>query len=162
MKLQIRKLQTALNPAYRKQTVKREDMDAFKLHLRNLLRHINPDESEENAKGHLSTFLKGAFYGADYLIATKERADLVIHSGPRADSPAAVLVETKRPRPQGQTAADMLRPDKPNVKALHELILYFLRERVEATQHRPQVSHRYRCARVLPLRRRRLRSPVLQ
>jgi adenine-specific DNA-methyltransferase len=132
MKLQIRKLQTALNPAYRKQTVKREDMDAFKLHLRNLLRHINPDESEENAKGHLSTFLKGAFYGADYLIATKERADLVIHSGPRADSPAAVLVETKRPRPQGQTAADMLRPDKPNVKALHELILYFLRERVEA------------------------------
>ena len=132
MKLALRKLQNALNPAYRKQTVKREEMEVFKHHLRALLGHINPDESEENAKGHLSTFLKGAFYGSDFLIATKERADLVIHNGPKADSPAAVLIETKRPRANGPAAPDMLRPDKPNVKALHELILYFLRERVEA------------------------------
>lgn len=133
MLLQVRKLQKALNPAYRKQTVKREEMEFFKYHLRTLLGHLNPDESEENAKGHLSSFLKSAFYGTDYLIATKERADLVIHNGPKADSPAAVLIETKRPRGLGQTAADMLRPDKPNVKALHELILYFLRERIEAS-----------------------------
>ncbi|MFM8363311.1 MAG: hypothetical protein ACKOA4_11490 [Haliscomenobacter sp.] len=98
MKLLLRNLQKALNPAYRKQTVKREDMEAFKRHLRLLLGHLNPDESEENAKGHLSSFLKGAFYGHDFLIATKERADLVIHNGPKADSPAAVLIETKRPR----------------------------------------------------------------
>jgi adenine-specific DNA-methyltransferase len=132
MKLQIRKLPQALNPAYRKQTVKREDMENFKRCLRSLFEHLNPDESEENAKGHLSAFLKGAYYGSEYLIATKERNDLVIHSGPKAASPAAVLIETKRPRPQGQTAPEMLRPDRPNVKALHELILYFLRERVEA------------------------------
>lgn len=131
MLLQVRKLQNALNPAYRKQTVKREDMESFKRHLRALLGHLNTEESEENAKGHLNSFLKSAFYSSDYLIATKERADLVIHSGPKADTPAAVLIETKRPRPIGQTAADMLRPDKPNVKALHELILYFLRERIE-------------------------------
>jgi adenine-specific DNA-methyltransferase len=87
MKLALRKLQNALNPAYRKQTVKREEMEVFKHHLHALLGHINPDESEENAKGHLSTFLKGAFYGSNFLIATKERADLVIHNGPKADSP---------------------------------------------------------------------------
>ena len=131
MKLLLRNLQKSLNPAYRKQTVRREDMEIFKQHLRRLLGHLNPEESEENAKGHLSSFLKGAFYGHEFLIATKERADLVIHNGPKADSPAAVLIETKRPRAQGPAAPDMLRPDKPNVKALHELILYFLRERVE-------------------------------
>lgn len=131
MKLLTHKLPQTLNPAYRKQTVKREDMENFKRHLRSLFEHLNPDEREENAKGHLSTFLRGAFYGSGYLIATKGSSDLVIHSGPKADSPAAVLIETKRPRSQGQTAADMLRPDRPNVKALHELILYFLRERVE-------------------------------
>jgi len=132
MKLALRKLPHALNPAYRKQTVKREEIEVFKRHLRTLLEHLNPDESEENAKGHLSTFLKGTFYGSEFLVATKERADLVIHNGPKADSPAAVLIETKRPRANGPSAPDMLRPDKPNVKALHELILYFLRERIEA------------------------------
>jgi len=133
MKLLVRKIQQALNPAYRKQTVRRDEMEAFKLHLAGLLRHINPDESEENAKGHLAAFLRSAFYGSDYLIATKDRADLVIHSGPKADSPAAVLIETKRPQPEGKPAAgDMLREKQPNVKALHELILYFLRERIEA------------------------------
>lgn len=132
MKLQLRKLQQALNPAYRKQTVKREEMEAFKQQLRGLLAHLNPDESEENAKGHLTTFLKGAFYADAYLVATKERADLVIHNGPRADAPVAVLLETKRPRAQGQpAAADMVRSDRPNVKAMHELLLYFLRERIE-------------------------------
>lgn len=131
MQLQKQKLQKFLNPAYRKQTVKREDMEAFKAHLRRLIEQINTDESEENAKGHLSQFLRSAFYGHDYLIATKERNDLVIHNGPKSDSPAAVLIETKRPRPQDQVAADMIRSDRPNVKALHELILYFLRERIE-------------------------------
>lgn len=131
MQLQIQKLQKVLNPAYRKQTVKREDMEAFKGHLRRLIEQINPEESEENAKGHLSQFLRSAFYGHEYLIATKERNDLVIHNGPKSTSPAAILVETKRPRPQDQVAADMIRPEKPNVKALHELILYFLRERIE-------------------------------
>ncbi len=73
MKLNIRKLQQALNPAYRKPTVKREDMDAFKLHLSHLMPHINPAESEENAKSRLSTLLKSTFYGADYVLVTKER-----------------------------------------------------------------------------------------
>jgi adenine-specific DNA-methyltransferase len=133
MKLHIRKIRQALNPAYRKQTVTREAMEAFKLQLRSLFQHVNPDESEENAKGHFAVFLRSAFYGNDYLVATKERADLVIHNGPKADSPAAVLLEIKRPQSDGKPAAhDMLRTDQPNVKALHELILYFLRERIEA------------------------------
>lgn len=131
MELQLRKPRTALNPAYRKQTVMREDMEAFKQQLRGLLGHLNPEESEENAKGHFSAFLKGAFYGRDYLVATKERADLVIHGGAKADSPAAVLIETKRPGSDGQAAGDMMRADRLNVKALHELVLYFLRERIE-------------------------------
>lgn len=131
MQLAITKLKKALNPAYRKQQVLRSDMEHFKLQLRTLLERLNPAESEENAKQHLTAFLKDAFYGKDFLIATKGRADLVVHTGPKSTSQPGVLVETKRPQAEGQTASDMIRADRPNVKALHELILYFLRERVE-------------------------------
>lgn len=129
MKLLLKTIPQALSPAYRKQPVRREDIERFKLHLRRLLHHLNPQETEENAKGHFADFLRGAFYGQDYLIATQERADLVIHAGPKPESPAAILFEVKRPRPDGQPAPEMLRPDRPHVKALYELILYFLRQR---------------------------------
>lgn len=132
MKLLLKTASRALNPAYRKQPVRREDMERFKTHLRLLLHHLNPGETEENAKGHFAAFLRDAFYGQDHLIATLERADLVIHNGPKADSSAAVLFEVKRPRAEGHAAADMIRPDRPNVKALHELILYFFRQRDDA------------------------------
>jgi len=56
---------------------------------------------------------------------------MVIHGQKSASSNPAVLFEVKRPRDKGQTANEMMRPDKANVKALHELILYFLRERIE-------------------------------
>jgi len=131
MKLQHTTLKKALNPAYRKQKVLRADIESFKVHLRTLLQRINTDESEENAKFHLAEFLNNTYYQGNYLIATKDRADLVIHADHSPRSPAAVLVETKRPRIHGQTAPDMVQPDKPNVKALHELILYYLRERIE-------------------------------
>lgn len=131
MKLLKIPLRKALNPVYRKQQLLRQEMEDFKGHLRTLLERINTDESEENAKGHLMAFLNNTYYQGEYLIATKGRADMVIHGQKSASSNPAVLFEVKRPRDKGQTAAEMMRPDKGNVKALHELILYFLRERIE-------------------------------
>ncbi|PSR08594.1 MAG: hypothetical protein C7N36_21720, partial [Bacteroidetes bacterium] len=80
MKLQHTTLKKALNPAYRKQKVLRADIESFKVHLRTLLQRINTDESEENAKFHLAEFLNNTYYQGNYLIATKDRADLVIHA----------------------------------------------------------------------------------
>lgn len=72
------------------------------------------------------TFLKDTFYRADYLVATKERTDFAIHLGKDAKAPAGVLFEIKKPT----NKADMITKNNLNTKAMHELILYFLRERL--------------------------------
>jgi type II restriction/modification system DNA methylase subunit YeeA len=131
--MQIRKipLRKTLNPAYRKQKVNRELVETFKEHFLTLLQRISTEESEENAKFHLTEFLNKVYYQGNYLLATKERADLVIHNGKSVKTPAGVLLETKRPQQGDKTAADMITAERPNAKALHELLLYFLRERIE-------------------------------
>lgn len=45
MKLLLKTASRALNPAYRKQPVRREDMERFKTHLRRLLHHLNSGEA---------------------------------------------------------------------------------------------------------------------
>ena len=132
MQLQYTTIASALNKAYRKEKVLREDLDNFKAQLRTLLGRINTDESEENAKNHLRDFLNDTYYKDQHLIATKGRADLVIHSEKKASSPVSVLFEVKRPRGQGDPqSAEMVSRERMNAKALHELILYYLRERME-------------------------------
>ena len=79
-----------MNKTYLKEKVIRSDIELFN--------RINEDESEENAKGHFKDFLNSVWYKDEYLIATKERADLVIHNAKKATSTVGVLFEVKRPK----------------------------------------------------------------
>jgi adenine-specific DNA-methyltransferase len=115
-----------LNKAYRLVKPRREDLDAFKTKFNNLLSHINEKESEENVKGHLAHFLRSAYYEPHHLIATKERADLVIHLEKDARSAVGVLFEVKKPN----NKAEMITRQNLNARSMHELILYFFRERI--------------------------------
>ena len=63
------------------------------------------------------------------------RNDLVIHNGSDAKSPVGVILEVKSPA----NAAEMPTPDKLNTKALQELLLYYLRERI--TLHNLELRH---------------------
>ncbi|WP_247233746.1 Eco57I restriction-modification methylase domain-containing protein [Telluribacter sp. SYSU D00476] len=87
---------------------------------------INEEESEENVKIHLMDFLKNTYYRNDYLIATKGRTDFVVHLGKEATSPVGVLFEVKRPK----NHSEMVSRTNLNTKAMHELLLYYLRERL--------------------------------
>jgi hypothetical protein len=58
-------------------------------------------------------------------INTKDKKDLVIHLDKTTNSEVGVIIEAKRPSNIGE----MISADKPNKKALHELILYYLDER---------------------------------
>ncbi|HZY35278.1 MAG TPA: hypothetical protein VFE53_01440 [Mucilaginibacter sp.] len=100
-------------------------MDVFKSNFKKLLDNIDEKESEENVKIHLMDFLKNTYYHPEHLIATKGRTDFVIHLEKDAKSHAGVLFEVKKPT----NKADMITKDNLNAKAMHELILYFLRER---------------------------------
>ncbi|GAA4453188.1 Eco57I restriction-modification methylase domain-containing protein [Nibrella saemangeumensis] len=116
----------ALNKAFRIRPVGRDELEQFKAQLRLLLSRIDENESEENVKGHLADFLKDTGFKPDYLIATKDHKDLVIHTGPEADSAVGVIFEVKRPK----NLNDMPTPYQLNSRAMHELMLYYLRERV--------------------------------
>src|ERR1700709_2074332 len=125
MTINISELKASLNKAYRLISPLRKDLNQFKKNLSLLLSLIDEKESEENVKIHLMHFLKNTFLHPDYLIATKGKSDFVIHLGKEPTSPVGVLFEVKRP----SNKADMVTQTNLNTKAMHELVLYFFRER---------------------------------
>lgn len=127
MKVKLFEPLESLNAAYRKEKVTRAAIDRLKRELPKLAkRTANTAESEENHKGHFMDFLREVWYReADCLVATKDRIDAVIHDGPGGKDPVGVMMEMKR----SANRTEMFSKDRPNVKSLHELVLYFMRER---------------------------------
>jgi hypothetical protein len=91
-----------------------------------LLNRINNSEGEEFHKNEISDFLKNTYYSPNHYINTHGRFDLVIHNGKDSSSRIGVIVECKSPGNQ----TEMPTTNNLNVKAVHELILYFLEERI--------------------------------
>ncbi len=116
----------ALNPAFLKIKPQRQEIENFKTHLIHLLDNIDENEHEEFNKNALIDFLKKAGMDNRFYINTKGRNDLVIHTDKTADSPTGVIIETKKPGNKGE----MPKLDNLNCKAVQELVLYFLRERI--------------------------------
>lgn len=118
--------------AFLKQKPLRSEMDVFKANLISLLNKLNvveslpKDESEEHLKNYLRDFLRDTYYRDSNAINTKDKKDLVINLGKGADSPVGVIIEAKRPT----NVSEMISVENPNRKALHELVLYYLKERL--------------------------------
>ncbi|CAN4268172.1 TaqI-like C-terminal specificity domain containing protein [Methylophilaceae bacterium] len=116
----------ALNKAYLKVKPVRNEIESFKSNLIKLLEQVNHAESEEFNKNVLADFIKNTFYSPNYFINTKGRNDLVIHNNKTASDSVGVIIEAKR----STNASEMIRADNINNKALQELVLYYLRERI--------------------------------
>ena len=128
MQLQLQPPIKSLNKAYLKEKVSRNDIDSFKVNLNSLLSKIDNDETEEHHKFSVVEFLKQTWYKELFEINTKGRTDCVIHNGKTSKESVGVIIEVKRP----SNKTEMISSAKPNVKAMHELILYYLRERIES------------------------------
>ena len=127
MKLEILEIEKQLHTIYEKTKPFRQDLILFKEQINRLINSIDKKETEENAKNFLRDFLKTTFYKDDYLINTKGKTDLVIHLQKTGKSKAGVLLEIKRPA----NKREMVKQNNLNYRAMHELILYYLRERIE-------------------------------
>ncbi len=127
MQLELIKPIKALNKAYLKEKVSRDHIELFKKNLQQLLGRINEQESEEHLKNVIADFLKDTWYKEQFEINTKDRNDLVIHTGKTTKEPVGVILEVKKP----SNKSEMMTEAKPNAKALQELILYYLRERFD-------------------------------
>lgn len=126
MELNVLKPRKALNKAYLKVKPNRTEIESFKTNLIQLLDRTNDTESEEFHKNLVSDFLKKTYYDPNHFINTKGRNDLVIHNGEKAASSVGVIIEAKKPT----NKVEMLQKHNINSKAFHELILYYLRERI--------------------------------
>ncbi len=128
--MKITKLPKALSQALRKFKPLRKDINLFKTSLSACLSNIaiaeENKEHEENFKKYIADFLKQSLY-QDHLINTKGRIDLAIYSGKDANSHISVLIEVKRP----SNVNEFPSANNINKKALHELLLYYLQERVD-------------------------------
>ncbi|MDM8173662.1 Eco57I restriction-modification methylase domain-containing protein [Olivibacter sp. 47] len=120
----------ALNPAYKKFKPLKKDVDDFVEKLEQCIETIKfidqKGESEEHLKSPIRKFLEATFYN-QHEINTKGRIDLAIYLGRDAKSDIGVVIEAKRPSNKAEfpTNANL------NKKALQELLLYYLRERVD-------------------------------
>jgi type II restriction/modification system DNA methylase subunit YeeA len=124
MKLKTIKPRLALNKAYQKQVLEKDELIKFTSSFKTLLDRCNPTESEEYNKNLLATFLNETFYRNTNQINTYGRIDLVIYSNMTTNR-VDVMIEAKRP----DNRTEMISPDDINKKSLHELMLYYFQER---------------------------------
>jgi len=120
----------ALNPAYRKHKPLRKEVNNFIDELQACIKAVRQSddsgEHEEHIKAHFKDFFKNTFYNDNY-INTKGRIDLAIYLEGTASSDVGVIIEAKKP----SNKAEFLTTENLNRKALQELLLYYLRERVD-------------------------------
>ena len=126
MELRIVKPRKALNKAFLKLKPNRSSIETFKSNLVDLLNLSNTSESEEFHKNLVAAFLNRTYYHPNFFINTKGRNDLVIYNGKDTKSKVGVIIEAKKPT----NKSEMLSCNNINTKAFHELILYYLRERI--------------------------------
>ncbi|QQS37799.1 MAG: Eco57I restriction-modification methylase domain-containing protein [Ignavibacteriales bacterium] len=126
IELNLIQLKKSINKSYLKIKPVRDDFNKFKNELQKLLSLINDRESEEHNKNFVRDFLLNTFYARKY-VNTKGRTDLTIHIDKTGSSFAGVLIEVKSP----VNKTDMISESNLNCKAMHEVILYYLRERIE-------------------------------
>jgi type II restriction/modification system DNA methylase subunit YeeA len=128
--MKIMNLSKALSQSLRKHKILRKDINLFKESLVSYFENIaiaqENKEHEENFKNYIAEFLKKSLF-QEQLINTKERIDLAIYSGKDAKTHINVLIEVKRP----SNTNEFLNEQNINKKALHELLLYYLQERVD-------------------------------
>ena len=118
--------QESLDKALLRFRPKEADFERFKTKLGEFQTHIDNEQREDQQKTYVQNFLREAIYPANN-VNSKGTIDLAIHSGPDAASCVLVMIEAKAPGNKAQ----MVSRDRPNAKALHELVLYFMRERVD-------------------------------
>ena len=114
-----------LNKAYRQVAIETEDFNHFKDVLRTLLFTVTDGQREETQKEHLRNFLSDTFY-KPYYMAPEEDIDLAVRLDKTSKSNIGLLIEVKSTTNKNE----MISVGNLNRKALQELLLYYLRERI--------------------------------
>ena len=122
----LKPLQSIRRKGYQHLKISTLAFDKFVGNLTNFNSKMSVGESEEYHKTHLMDFLKNTYFHPNYLVAQKGDIDFVIHSSSESKSPAVVLFEVK----STTNKSEMITVGNLNRKAMWEILLYYLQERV--------------------------------
>jgi adenine-specific DNA-methyltransferase len=131
MKLDTKQPAKSLSKAYFKQSITREQIEIFKAELQKAFHHIDEKQDEEYHKNIISDLFKAVYCKDKYLVNVNKREDLVIRLGNNPKDEVGVILEFKKPTEK----RDMVSKTNANVKALQELVLYYLRQTVDGNNH---------------------------
>lgn len=109
-----------IKKSYLKQKLLESEFNNFKQSLSSFLNDIK-DNDEEFNKTLLKELLEKSIGYSSYKINTKDKIDLAIY----IDSTPEIIIELKAPK----NKSEMITIDNLNIKALHETLLYYLREK---------------------------------
>lgn len=138
MEIFTKKPTDTINKAYRKKKINKSDFERFRSEITILVSKIDENESEEHSKYFSRDFLKHTFY-TDNKVNTKDRTDLAIYPGSTNKSPVNVIFETKKHG--SRYFPDIKNTDSFNCKALHESILYYLKEHSTGNNEIKHIVH---------------------
>lgn len=124
-----------LRRTHKKQVVSEQNITNLKTNLSNLLEKLKDHNREGKQETDLRDFLKDSFYKNRFYINKKDTADWVIFNDEHGKGKVSVIIEMK----STSAKTEMLTEEEPNVKALHELVLYYLRERIDNNNH--EIKH---------------------
>jgi len=127
MKLEHIHIADSLNRAFRKQSLKRIDIELFKTELTKLFSYIDEAQDEDYHKNLIADFLKAVYYKDKFIVNVNKKQDLAIRTGNAVNDKVGIILEFKKP---SQTR-EMISFEKPNAKAFQQLVLYYLRERID-------------------------------
>ncbi|MEO8794266.1 MAG: TaqI-like C-terminal specificity domain-containing protein [Daejeonella sp.] len=136
--MQLSKLnpKQSLNKAYLKETVLRADIELFKDNFKTFLSNTSTNlNDEEYLKTQVSHLLWDTWYKGKHHINPISKNDLAIHTGKSPSDAIGIIVEVK----SVGNKTEMLSSEKPNAKAFHELVLYYMRERLETKNN--EIKH---------------------
>lgn len=120
MRLLLRKPTQVLKKSYASRPALKTQLEGFRKALARLLSRIDESESAEFQKSIISSFLSESFYKEPYNILAGGQSDLQIDCETAEQAGSSAVLVVKR-----VYGAEMIMPLKPNVRALHELILLY-------------------------------------
>ncbi len=125
-------IQNLLGKTYQKQIVDSDKLKNFKNAFTTLYNNVDAcvtqpqvGGKEDRQKGYLQTFLKTVLNNEYEVSINYDRIDLVLHESKDASSPISVIFEIK----SSENKNEMVSDGNLNVKALQELVLYYMQQR---------------------------------
>ena len=128
-------IEQTLSKAIRSIPISGSELLRFYDLVRHYLRELDASRDEEHNKRLVGRLLEQLFYEGKNAVNSANPIDLAIFANAVAkNSRPVVLFEVKQP-----TNAEMVRRVNLNRKALHELVLYYVRE--ELISHNTDITH---------------------